>query len=179
MNKGIVIGSSLTRKETWLADLLASMKGCAYPYKVFYLDTFELSVIQMALATTNFDEFLFLPDSTVIQDLSFFDMVFQGTEGMSVSVFNEPCLGAMYMMKYRRKILETMPIPVVPNKKMAVFWEVVFNEFYVGLESQIKVLFPEVKHSETFMEKHGRLNMVMGNKYLLRFKGSWGQTPLD
>lgn len=179
MKQGIVIGSSTSRKETWLKDLLASMIGCKYPVKIFYLDTFELSVIKEAIYATNFDEFLFLPDSTIIQDLEFFDMVFKDTEGMSVSVFNEPCLGAMYMMKYRREILKTMPIPKVPSKKMAVFWEIVFNEYYVGLDAKIKVLFPEVLHSETFIEKHGRENMVMGNKYILRYKGDWGQKSLE
>lgn len=179
MKQGIVIGTG-TGREEWLNDFMKSVEGCKYPIKVYKTDNFELDCIDKAMWLTDWDEFLFLADSTVIQDLKFFDLVFKGTEGKSVSVCQEPCLGGMYMMKYRREILKQMPIPKVNTKKMAVYWEIVFNEFYCGLEGidNIKVLFPELTHSDTIIERHGRENMVMANQYIRRYKGSWGQKAL-
>lgn len=179
MKQGIVIGSTKSRKETWLKDLLASLIGCKYPIKVNFTDNFELTTIKWALTNTDFEEFLFLPDSTIIKDLSLFDIVFDTYKGKSVSLFNFPAVGGMYMMKYRRDILKTMPIPEVKSKLMAVFWEGVFNVYYSGLDGNVIILFPGQVHTNIFVKKYGRENMVVGNKYITRFKGDWGQRPLN
>jgi len=179
MQKGIVIGSQKHREKTWLRELLDSLKGNQkYPVEVNFTDKFELASIKWALKHTNWDEFLFLPDSTIVSDLSFLDKVFDKQfEGRSVSICREPGIGGMYMMKYRREILEKLPIPDVPNKRMAVYWEMVFHAYYGGIENVV-VLFPEVKHTNIIIKKHGRENMVIGNKYFMRYKGDWGQRPV-
>ncbi len=106
-------------------------------------------------------------------------MVFEDNKGKSVSICQHPAVGGMYLMKYRREVLKQMPIPEVKTKSMAVFWEVVFNTFYAGLdEGNVVVLFPEMAHSDVFIEKYGRMNMVMGNEYIEKWKGDWGQRPL-
>ncbi len=179
MRQGIIIGCQPKNKETWLKDLLFDLKGCKYPYKVNFTDNFELASIKYALENTDWDEFLFLPETTRIKRLELFDMVFKENKGKSVSICQHPTVGGMYLMKYRREILKQMPIPEVKTKRMAVFWEVVFNTFYAGLDDgNVVVLFPDMVHSDVFVEKYGRMNMVMWNEYIERWKGDWGQRPL-
>lgn len=178
MKQGIIIGAQEKNKDTWLKDLINSMEGCVYPYKVHYTNDFELSSVKWAMENTDWDEILFFPESTVIRDLALFDKIFKDNEGKSVSICSDPVVGAMYLMKYRRAILKDMEIPIAKSKRQAVELEVTFNPNYAKKDETV-VLFPEIKHSNDFVHKYGRMNMIMGNEYIARFKGSWGQYTLD
>ncbi|MEM4134599.1 MAG: hypothetical protein QXV73_05320 [Candidatus Micrarchaeia archaeon] len=179
MKQAIVIGCQPKNKNTWLKDLLSSLKGCKYPIEINYTDNFELATIKWARDGKKWDEFFFLPETTIIKDLKLFDMIFEENKGKSVSICKYPSWGGMYLVKYRQEILKNVFIPEVKSKKMAVYWEIVFNAYYAGLdEGNCAVLFPDMVHSNNFVEKYGRLNMVMGNEYIERYKGDWGQRPL-
>ena len=181
IKQGIIVGSSESRRDTWLSDIQINLMDYnKYPIKYNITDRFELATIKQALTSTDWDEFLFLPDSTIIKDFSLLDIVFDRHKGKSVSLVQHPDIGGMYLMKYRREILEKMgDIPIASSKMMAVYWEVIFHAYYAGLDQNVVVLFPDVKHSDVFIEKHGRMNMVMGNSYFEKWKGDWGQKSLS
>jgi hypothetical protein len=180
IKQGIIVGSSDARRETWLSDIQKNLEGYEkYPIKYNITDRFELATIKQALVSTDWDEFMFLPDSTIIKDFELFDLIFKKHKGKSVSLVQHPDVGGMYLMKYKREILEKMgEIPIAQNKAMAVYWEIVFHAYYAGLDQNVVVLFPDVFHTEIFKKKHGRINMIMGNKYFEKWKGDWGQRSL-
>lgn len=181
MKQGIIVGSSESRRDTWLADIQDNLEGYdKYPVKYNITDRFELATVKQALVSTDWDEFLFLPDSTIIKDFELFDIVFDKHKGKSVSLVQHPDIGGMYLMKYRREVLEKMgDIPIAENKAMAVYWEIVFHAYYAGIDKNVVILFPDIKHTDIMVERHGRINMVMGNKYFEKWKGDWGQRSLS
>jgi hypothetical protein len=78
----------------------------------------------------------------------------------------------MYLGKYRSDLLRNMSFPDITHKGDAVRFEGNWMEAYVAQEPDYVTL-GNLPHSEVFVERFGRLNMVVENQWLRRWKGSW------
>ena len=176
MRVGIAIGT-ISLDSPWLTDLLASLEGCRWPVWINVTRDWELATI--AAAARRFDEFVFLPESTVILDQGLFDRCFLDHAGKSVNLGTAQGLRLrMYLAKYRIEAINQLGVPLVRDKNEAILHEVHWCMAYAGLEAQrgnlIDVGGP-LEHTDIREERHGRVNMVVSNEYLTRYKGSWGQ----
>lgn len=163
VSKGIVISSS-EYSRPFLEDLLKSLKT-DYPIYICWEGlgrpegSFELGAIKKG--SELFDEFVYLHDTVVIKDNSLFDKLF-ATEGHVLFTKR----GYHYFGKYVSNDLPV--IPEVTNKQEAIHWEIRwFTKPHTILDHELPF------HVERFEEKHGRINMVLENDYLIKYKGTW------
>lgn len=170
MKKGIII-TTCDSTQMFLFDLLESLKGCEYPVvirkNIYGQEGFELSGLN--LGKMIFDEFIYLQDTVMIKDLKLIDMLFQ--EGC-ISVFSK--LNA-YLGKYISSDLLSLDLPIIKTKRDACDWEHNIYNFLIK-KTTIKELFPDLnvwQKSPIMIEKHGRLNTVYENEFIIKYKGTW------
>jgi hypothetical protein len=172
MNRAIVIGSFVG--SPWLKDCIDSMPR-DIPVIVVCEPNYECGKIGWVHRHTNLDEFLFLPDTTVAKKHEWIREAFE-RQG-SVSVNNEPAPMGSFMGKYRRQILDITGVPHTPDKSSAVDAEAMWTRKYCASETTpVHVLFPDFQHGPTpakLEHKHGRMNAVMENDHLIKWKGTW------
>ena len=175
MMKQVIVIATTPNRYRWLANCLETLKGYdKYPLMVISDFNWELGKIRFVYENTNIDEFFLLHDSCEVKDPSLFDLVFEKHRGESVAFSDHPVVFGMYLGKYRREILEKMDIPIVRDKKGAIYWEEKFNIDYVQLDPATVLLFDDFRHTTIFEEKLGRKNMKVENEYLVKWKGTWG-----
>lgn len=163
ISKGIVISAS-EYSRPFYEDLMKSIKT-DYPIYICWEGlgrpegSYELGAIKKG--SELFDEFVYLHDTVLIKDNSIFDELF-AMEGHVLLTER----GFHYFGKY---VSNDLPdIPEVRNKEDAVYWELEwFTKPYTTFYKQIPVI------SETFEEKHGRINMVIENDYIIKYKARW------
>jgi hypothetical protein len=165
----IVIGSSLGR-ESWLADCSASINRNHIAVISF---GFELSKIGWVMDNTNANRFLFLQDSWVIKDETFWHLL-DDTSG-SVALTADPYFFGCYAGVYERSVIEQIGVPVITTKREAIDNEIAWHQDYVKVAGEPLVLFPDLKDSNSTrqVEKHGRTNLVLENDYIAKYKGTW------
>jgi hypothetical protein len=171
---GIVIGAA-PDGSGWLDDLLNSLRT-TYPVVVDRTWDFELHSIE--LGAKRFEEFVFLPYSTVILDNGLWPLVFEAYKGESVSLCQYPGPFGMYLGKYLAPLVQQVGCPVVPDKLKAVNMELEWGWGYAAATKDESgemgyVALGDLPHSATFVPKHGRTNMMVQNRWLRRYKGSW------
>lgn len=165
----IVIGSSEGR-EKWLADCSASIKRNHIAVVSF---GFELAKIAWVIENTNSNRFLFLQDSWVIKDEGFWELL-DGCDG-SVAITPDPYFYGCYAGVYERAVIEKIGIPAILDKRDSVNQEIAWHKRYVEVAGNPKVLFPNLTDASATRqeERHGRMNLVLENKYLVKYKGTW------
>jgi hypothetical protein len=165
----IVIGSSEGR-EKWLADCTASISQ-EHIAVVSY--GFELGKIAWVMANTNADRFLFLQDSWVVKDEDFWGLLDEYTG--SVAITSDPYFYGCYAGVYERTVIEQIGIPVISDKRDAIAHEIDWHKRYVEVAGKPAVLFPELTDANSTRqeERHGRMNLVLENQYLVKYKGTW------
>lgn len=201
MKKGIVIGTSEYTKD-FLRPCLKSIEGAPYPVLVvsngdyqpeqfifkgipernkvynfisvtrqnpevgFIINDkngWEPAVLQRG--KENFDEFVHLMDSTVVKDVSLFDKLFaiEGNVVLTKGNFH-------YMGKFVSKDLPNLPL--VRDKQMAVYFESRWlPKPYAEFEPDLPV------HANAFETIHGQYRMRLENEYLIKWKGTWVESP--
>lgn len=137
---------------------------------------YECGKIGWLYSHTDIQEFLFLPDTVVVKTHEWIRRMFE-TRG-SVSVGIEPGRFGSFMGKYRRETLAKVGVPRTSDKRSAVAAEAVWCRQYCEAESipEIPVLFPDFQHGPSparIEMKHGRLNAVVENDHLIKWKGTW------
>lgn len=163
MTKGIVISAS-EYSRNFYEDLMKSIKT-DYPIYICWEGvgrlegSFELGAIKKGAEL--FDQFIYLHDTVVIKDNSIFDKLF-AIEGHVLLTKNN----YHYFGKY---VSNDLPhIPEVKNKEEAIHWELKW------FTKPHTVFTPELPYiSDTFEEKYGRINMVLSNEFLIKWKGTW------
>jgi hypothetical protein len=162
MTRGIVITTSEYTKD-WLGECLASISNYKYPIAIRYNsdedNRWELAGIKKGKDT--FDEFVHLMDTTIIKDSSLFDKLFEVPGHVFLTSG-----GYHYMGKF---VSADLPdIPTVHTKQEAVAYETRWLQRPCGFfEPDLPV------HTDVFVEKHGRRNMVLENDYLIKYKSTW------
>jgi hypothetical protein len=165
----VVIGSAPDR-EHWLADCSASIKR----EHIAVVNTgYELGKISWVINNTNADRFLFLQDSWIVKDEGFWDLLdeHQG----SVAINSDPYYFGCYTGVYERWVIEEIGLPTTDNKDDAIRNEVDWHKAYVKVAGEPVVLFPDLtdKQASRTVERHGRVNLVLENNYIAKYKGTW------
>lgn len=165
----VAIGSSLGR-ESWLADSSASINR-NHIAVISY--GFELAKIGWVMDNTKANRFLFLQDSWVIKDDSFWDLLEAHTG--SVAITADPYFYGCYAGVYERSIIEQIGVPKITTKREAIDNEIAWHKSYVEVAGEPVVLFPDLTDANSTrpVEKHGRANLVLENDYIIKYKGTW------
>lgn len=156
--------------KLFLDDLLKSLEGVEYPIKVYENDPndsrFELGVLQKALDEFDDDVFL-IQDSCEVKDVALFDKAAKHNGGLAL------CHRFMsYLGKYKKDVLKQMEIPVVTHKNDSIHHELHFNSLYMRLDPEFIYLDPMVDNEQR-EEKHGRINMILENQWVKKYKNTW------
>jgi hypothetical protein len=108
----------------------------------------------------------------IIKDQSFLQAGWR--KGTSVPLSNCPTAFGMYLGIYSRATLNKVGIPVAQNKEDAIRYEVEWHREYCNQE-QVEIMFPELTdgNAKGTEEHHGRINLVLENDYLIKYKGTW------
>lgn len=117
-------------------------------------------------------EFFFLQDTVEVLDPEgLAEMIFTEHRGFSCPVNKAfHC----YLGKYRREVLDRVDWPRVVTKEDAVRQEGQFTQQYLNKDPRPpRILFPAFNEGGRFEEKHGRLNRVVENEYLRKYRGTW------
>lgn len=137
----------------------------------------ELGAIRMIHEGTRWPRFLLLQDSVVVTDQQLFDLVDEVDGPLLLAP--RPC---MYLAVYERSVLNEMDVPDVPagvDRELAIRHEIDFCDAYVRRAEQagfvVPVLFPEFTDRNAVGQVHhnGRLNLVLENGHLRKYKGTW------
>ena len=167
-----VVVASTPGREAWLSACLASIEREVLVLR--QAGTWELGKIKWLYENTQLDRFLFLHDSVVVKDQAFFDRMFE--HDGSVSVTNDPGIFGMYMGIYTREHLSRVELYSPVTQRDSIRAEVEWTRGYAEAAGDVPVVFPELRDSTNrgFVEVNGRINMVLENDYLRKFKGTWG-----
>lgn len=192
----IIIPTHISRKDTWLKDCLASIKtdkkvmvvfqdekppkglkiGFEYTYHTD--GRFDPGAIVWAMANLKpDDEFFVLHDSCVIKDNLLWKVIFDGYYEESVALASHPTIMGMFLGKYRMEIALQLEPPIAKDKAHGVELEESWNRAYCAIEQPILMEQP-LTSSTVFIEKHGRTNMILENRWIKKHKGTWSTNQL-
>lgn len=170
MRVAVTVGA-VSEDSPWLADCLASLEGCRWPVVAHITRDWELATI--GWAAERYDEFVFLPESTVVLDQSILDECFERWAGRSVNLGTAQGLAfRMYLGKYRGEVVRALTVPVVRGKEEAIMYEVTWCVAYAHADEYVSLGGP-LEHTDVREERHGRTNMVVENEWLRKWKGTW------
>lgn len=116
-----------------------------------------------------FDEFVHIMDSCVVHDYRMFHYMF----AFPVSVHLCPKFYS-YLGKYKTEVLKRIGIPKITTKDDAIKHEHHWHQQYLAADPssiQLEPIMPIT--TNTFEKKHGRMNMVLSNGYMTKYKGTW------
>jgi len=179
--KQIIYVASTPGRIDFLTNFLQSVKNYDGKYPIFIESCYHYGWFDFA-TDHEYDEILFLHDSVEIKDYSLFDLVFDTYRGLSVSFTDKPYF-IMGLGKFLRKpYLESS---FYTNNAYEDYGphEFSFGPDYVKHDGgRIPVvLFPDFLEEEQmqhgkrprYERKFNRLNLVMENKYIKKYKGHW------
>jgi hypothetical protein len=165
----VVVGSSPDR-EHWLADCSGSIKR----EHIAVVNTgFELGKISWVINNTNAERFLFLQDSWLIKDEGFWNLLDEHSG--SVAINSDPYYFGCYTGVYERWVIDEIGVPFMRDKREAIKNEIDWHKSYVEVAGEPPVLFPDLtdKNSTGIVDRHSRMNLVLENDYIAKYKGTW------
>lgn len=191
----IIIPTHISRKDTWLKDCLESLDTkhkvmvlfqgekppkdlkIGFDYTFHSLNGYDPGAIVWARENCTDDEFLVLHDSCVIKDNIIFDILFKGYSGNSVAFSNHPTLMGMFLGKYQTELVKQLEPPIANSKEHGVELEETWNREYCQLDYPVLLTEP-LNTSDIRETKHGRENMVLENRWIKKYKGTWNRSML-
>lgn len=164
--KGIVVTTHIITKPFY-EDFMKSIYGCKYPVvTVFNTDennAYETAGLKAGMEL--FEDFIYLHDTVIIKDLELFNLLFKYPEMVSLS----PRF-LMFLGKYNSSILKACNIKDVKTKMESHDLEMWLGRAF----SHAPCFDPTfIDGNHRMQEMHGRMNMVLENKYLIKMKGHW------
>lgn len=144
-------------------------------------DNYELGAIKALLEKTRYDEFVFLQDTFEIKNTDIFEILFEHEDYVGKSVEYGYDF-QMYFGKYRRRILNKMKFPPLPQTKLdAILNEIVFTKLYKKHDPTTLTFDWRFKDEYSSREvMFGRENMRLEDEYLIKRKGHWaGKEDMD
>lgn len=188
MNVPIVVSTGQDRTD-WLRDCLASITRERVTI-VRPRTGGELAAIRMVYDSTHWPRWVMVQDSCVVLDDALWDMV-DCVTGPALLV-PRPC---MYMAVYDRRVLDMMsraaeleygtPDALWPDvaagvdRAAAIDWETKWMDQYVAtaesMDLAVPVLMPDFTDASAQRTEfhNGRLNLVLENRFLRKYKGTW------
>jgi len=178
MKQAIIVATCKPYKP-WLMDFIKSYNheyDLVITYNKGNVNRYDAQAVITGLES-NYDEFLVLHDTIEIKDNSLFDIVFEKHKGQSVFLRQKSC---MFLIKYTKEHLAKLTqenidkLYDVSNKNEAIAAEGWFNVEYMKISDPV-FLFQDFKDNGVREMKYGRKNMVLENKYMKKYKGSWNE----
>lgn len=165
----VVIGSSPDRHQ-WLADCSESINR---EHIAVVNEGYELGKIRWVMENTTAERFLFLQDSWIIKDDRFWTLL-EGLSG-SVAITDDPYYYGCYAGVYERWVIEKIGIPTIIDKADSISKEITWHHQYFQAVGEMTVLFPELRDANAILqvERHGRVNLLLENNYIAKYKGTW------
>ena len=184
MKRGIVVGTS-EFTAAFLRSMLESIKQTSYDILIVSNDNYQpdlsyfdreydiivngwngWEIACVERGKENYEEFIFLMDSTLIKDISLFDKLF-AIEGNVVLTKNN----FHYMGKFVTKELPNLPR--VHDKVTAIMLETKWLDGLKYTEFQ-----PDLPvHSTRWEIVHGQNRMRLENEYMIKWKGTAWISP--
>lgn len=172
MEKVIIICTTINRTN-WLKNCLDSFKGYnKYPIITLMINEGKGRFADFIneIKKLPYDEFILLQDSMEIKNTDVFDICFNDTR--SVSLSSVPDKFGNFHGKFIMSIFRQVEVPEIKDKKDDVLFELKFSNDYLNKCGEYTELC-DLKHTNNFVEKFGRLNMITENDYIRKFKGTW------
>lgn len=172
-DQAIVIIHHRDNSGIWLNDCLKSIQT-DYPILVSNHEGWVMEGVKKMWQTTGYKELVFLNESMVCKDNAIWDIVFKQYKGQSVM------LGERFLMffgKFRRPMIEQLSFPDVRSKLDDVLLgEGQWCRQYMELNDHVEL--EPLADGERFEMKHGRKNMVLENRYFIKYKASYNMETL-
>lgn len=181
MNQAIIISTTPHRYD-FLENCLKSFEKYD-KYQIIIMSDYNYfeGKMKYVIDHTDIDEFTMIADSMEIKDLTIFNIIFEEYEGKSVSFFKTPHPYHMLFGKFRTEILKQLELDwhskTFPESDV---FEQTFGGFYEEIDPDIQyLLHPDTEwQTGKFIEKFERTNMVVENKYFIKYKGHWSAETL-
>lgn len=168
----VFVGTSSGRDE-WLRQFQRSMYQ--RPFTVVGDEaSWELGKIKWIYENTQCERFLFLHDSIEVKDHQFFQLIDRSVG--SVAICSDPVPFGMFLGVYERSVLARVRLWQPHSQYESVKAELLWTSLYTHTAEKVSVLFPEFadRNATRIVHKFGRNNLLLENKYLRKFKGTWG-----
>lgn len=188
----IIIPSHISRVDTWLKDCLSSIKTdhpvmvvfqgdkptkglkIGFDYTHQALNGFDPGAIVWAREHCEDEEFFVLHDSCLVKDNLLWRVVFEGYYENSVALADHPTALGMFLGKYRTEIVKQLDPPIAKDKMHAVELEIDYNKRYCEIDYPV-IMNEPLSISNVFEEKFGRKNMILENRWIKKYKGTWNR----
>lgn len=160
----VVVGTNPER-TAWLDDCMASIRETSSSRrKVVVHETGGYEPAAILTGCANFDRFVFIHDSVTILHPDFWETIDASDPAWLAG--HPP----MYLAVYDAATVEPL-LPVGPVDK----GEAIRFESHLPTILPMPTLWPEVTDATALRRevKHGRDNLVLGNQYFLKWKGTW------
>lgn len=162
----VVIGTNPERSD-WLEDCLTSvMETSTRPRQVVIHAEGGYEPAALRTGTEHFEWFLFLQDSCAILSPEFWDVV-DNVEGAAWLAGYPPMQLGIHESAQLRPLLPDHAVSKEESISMEIGWPRYLN---------YSTLWPDVTDANHLRmeERHGRLNMVLGNGLFEKYKATWG-----
>ena len=141
---------------------------------------FEYGAVIPVMERTKYDEVFLLHDTCEIKNAYLFDLIFEKYPGISVALTRN---FQMHMGKFLRSVLEKVDIPRAKDAWVDADVEESFPPKYiVAADWRYVTLFPGFASVGDWPpereEKFGRLNMVLENEFLKKYKSKWSRNMI-
>lgn len=156
--------------EYWSRLKTATQRFDCHTMTVKPEDTFELGALETARDDGKFDQIFLLQDSCEVKTPDLFRLAFEEYRDRTVALGHNLF---MFLGKYLRRVLDVIELPQVRTKGDSIRQEVEFNHGYLQRDPAAVFLQPQLCDGPVFEEKFGRLNMVLENPWIKKYKGKW------
>lgn len=179
MSQAIIV-STAPGMERWLEQCLKSLRPVRGIPVVVYrntLGTGEGESLRQAALYTQYDEVIFLHDTMELLDPGLVDYCFVEHAGVSIGFMGGIDFG-MNSGKFRPAVLRQMRetvLRVPQDKREATDMELGFGAEYLRYEPGAFVMPDPLIDRPVFRRRFGRVNMVLENRYLRKWKGCWNR----
>lgn len=150
----------------WISECIAGLVGCKYPIHLCINPKKDCPYDPGAFYYAEkhgIEKFIILHDSMVIKDQALFDIAFSLDGNVAIGKDFFMCLGKFELKK-------VLPLPPKPIDKMSA---INFEGKWLKTIAKDHFICPELIDKDVFVEKHGEKRMVLENKYLIKYKGTW------
>jgi hypothetical protein len=170
-HKAIVICATIKRLD-WLNNCLASFNGYNdYPIIPVINNhglNYELDTFKWIFQETRLEEFILMQDSMEVINPEIFKIAFDYQGPVSLS--SSPLPFGNFHGKFITEHLKKLILPEVRSKKEEVDFETMICTHHAGLEF---LSIKGMEHTNNFVEKFNRKNMVVSSAYIRKYKSCW------
>lgn len=179
MSHAVIVSTALGM-ERWLEQCLKSLRQVRGIPVIVYrntLGTGEGESLRQAALYTQYEEVIFLHDTMELLDPALIDYCFCENAGTSIGFMGGIEFG-MNSGKFKPAVLRQMRetvLRVPQDKREATDMELGFGAEYLRFEPHAFVMPDPLVDRPVFRRRFGRVNMVLENRYLRKWKGCWNR----